>query len=345
MKLSQKHRDILQCIQLRADLSIVELSKLLPYKISTVRYCLKELLENDIIVKKVMIDQTCLGFTPYSLLLGLASQDNIIVQRLIDFLEKAPQVSWVAGIGGNYQLEITFLARHCAEVEGFLNSLSEEAAVTFKSKAISVEPSLYLFGLGFLSTRFQKATPIFYRTNGRIIPIDDVDNRIMHGLANFGCLSYSDLARRLGFPKSTIIPRIEKLKNQGVICGEYYYPNYKELGLQSYHFMVSARRLNKRFLQDFYEYSSNHRNIEMFIRCVGSWDFELIVQVTEQEDIEEITNDINRRFSNFVDNLSIFPRFKVYKSVPYPLLNLIGSSLQLLPQCRVANSVTFLRTT
>ena len=304
MKLSDRDRLVLKCIEHRASCSLSEISKIAKIREHTLRYTVSKLKERGIIVGYApFINVYPLGYTDFTLFFALSSGTKKKHEKVIERLKNGPGVSWMGKVGGAYHYGLAIMARYIDEVFELQASLGKEFGAVFGEKVISVRRSMYAFGRKYFAPK-SASSPIlsFHREKvhrDRVVPIDEEDHYILSGLANLTYSSNRDLARQLGLTHTTLDRRIARLEERGIISGFIYRFNFSQMGLLSFRLLLETKSFDSDFSKRLFEFCKKHPHILHFFESAGSWDFELGVEVYEAEDISEVTTSLYQNFGDF----------------------------------------------
>ncbi len=321
MRISEKERTILACIEHQAEQSIKETQKQTGLRAHTISYSLNRLKTKGIILGKApFINLYPLGLTDYTIYFSLPSNSKNSSQNFFDCLMNSPGVSWLAKLGGEFQVGIAICARRIEEVSKLLNEISKNFGNVFYQKSISVRVSFYAFGRKYL--RSKSNSPNILRSGlfeYSDVEIGEIDHRILSGISNMEFTSQREAARKLGIPISTFQRKIQTLEASGIIEGYIYRLNFSKLNVQTYRFLIYARGINLSLTKRLYEFSKKHPQILHFIECLGAWDYEIGVEVEHSEDATNITQSLYEHFGsefNSIKTLQIYRHMK-YSSYPF----------------------------
>ena len=318
MRLSEKEARILACIELRANISISEVSKATGFREHTVRYTLSSLEKKEIISKSPFINLFRLGYTLHNIFFSLSSDNKRIKDSLLSELEQIPEVSWVAEFGGDFQYGIEICAFELADVKRILYDLSKKFGNIFFQKAVSTQYAAHLLPRRYLAGNKVVGCPLLLKRSGGIVAIDERDEQILSALAKKGGESHRKLAAEIGIPLSTFELRVKKLTDSNVIAGSFYSINPELFGMSSYKLIVYAKGISSSFRDRLLEFSDNHPSLISLHECFGSWDYELGVEVETPQRVAEITQELYDEFGDDMNNIQVLSKFRTLKVVMFP---------------------------
>ena len=112
MTLSSKEAKILSAVELRADLTIPEIRKLVGLREHTIRYALRQLEERKIIARIPFINLFALGYTSHNIFFSLGAESRKQRQDFLDALNKTPNIVWIAEMGAEFEFGIEIICKH-----------------------------------------------------------------------------------------------------------------------------------------------------------------------------------------------------------------------------------------
>ncbi len=321
LQLSDKERKILGAIEHQAEVPVSELQKQTKLRAHSIHYAIASLKRRGIIVGKApFINNYPLGYTDYTIYFSLSSTSKRSTNKLISRLIAAPGVSWVAQLGGDFQIGVAFCARRIEEVSFLLGELSEEFGQLFFQKSISVRISFHAFGRKYLWKRSQNIAPLKIGKLPSSVEINEVDHTILSGLANNEYSSKRELSRLLAIPFSTLERRVGRLEESGVIGGYIYRLNLSGSNLLTYRLLIYSRGIAPMLTQQLYTFCKKHPGVLHFIECMGAWDYEIGVEISHAEELNEIIQALQESVGDGligIKSLQIFKHLK-YSGYPFP---------------------------
>jgi len=329
LKLSQKELDIFYCTQLQPNRPVQKIRELSGYRDHTIRYCVQRGLERGLLIPRCFVNLNLLGYNQYEIFFSTSSEKKQARSELLKALTESEKVSWIGEVGGDFQYGINICARSLCEVMDFLESFSSRFGQIFLEKQIALRISLDYFGNKYFSSKKRAKKSLSYCVTDSRVQIDEVDHKILSTTMDLTHRSRRKLAQQTSLPLSTLEYRIKKLERAGVIVGYYYLINPAQIGIQSFLLLVGLKGVSAHFKQVFYKFCSEHPNIVVFIHNLGSWDFELVVEVEDSRFITTITQDLYDNFGSYLQFVKVLPYFGISKIVEYPFENY--QSLTLLP--------------
>lgn len=319
MKLSEKEGHVIAAVELRADAPMSLLRKESGLREHTIRYALRSLVSRKVITPIPFINLHRVGLTIYSIFFTVGGEKRGAHDALIRSLIAEPGVLWVGEFGGEYQYGIGVAVRRLSELTLFLDALSKKHGAIFHDKAISVQISSTIFPRRYLSSRKITAKPITVTFDQREPAVlDDLDRAILSALTSHGGLSHRQIALMIQAPLSTMELRICKLKNQGVIAAEIYHVNAAAFDMESFKLLVYTKGLDSALTERIAKYCSVQPNVTTLIDCLGSWGYEINVEVKRPEELSRIVQQLYEYFGSSIHTIKTLTKFSYPKVRFFP---------------------------
>ncbi len=304
--------------ELNAELPLAEASRLTGYRIHSIRHTLRRLAEKKIISnKRAFVDLSPLGLYYYSFYFSLSSENQNKKEALINKLSSSPRVLWVLELGSEYQYGISVCARHILEVTSLLNRISLRVGNIFFEKSVCQRLSYTDFGRKYLDPSSILSSPLSYKAAEGVVLTDALDLQIMQ-LISFNYSSINDVARRLGVGVATVARRKRALEEKGIVKGYYYKVDPQAFGMQLFKLLISVKGINPKLYQSLFEFCKMHSSVSYFIESVGSWDYEVGVEVEMAREVTMVTEDFYDSFGHAISSIKIVPVFGYIKYRGYP---------------------------
>lgn len=317
MNLSAADKEILFHAQLRADASAAEIGRHSGHREHTVRYTLDRMKENGVAVPFPFINVYPLGFEQYGIFFSLAAPTSRR-EQVLKTLMTSERVAWILELGGDYQYGVAVYARRSSEVAAFLEELSERFGQIFYEKSIATRVSWELFPRRYLTKKRVGRATMRCGDTGTQVAIQELDHRILQGLTIHRFSSYRELARLLEIPHTTLSYRLRTLAEKGVIAGMALGLDVTKLGMQPYRLLLYVTKLGTGIRRELRRYCAEQQNVFALIECLGSWDFELKVEVDSPADLISVTNSLYDRFGNDLHTIKVLSVLRTRKLAFYP---------------------------
>lgn len=318
MKLSDKESAVLASIELDVEKPIEKIRKETGLREHTIRYAIHSLKERGIILPCPFIDINALGLTIFNIFFSTGLQSSKAKDELAKYIIANKSVVWFAEMGADYPYGIGMVASQIQEAGAFMKALSQKFPGVFYEKALSAHYSSCWFPRRYLGASSSNAKPLISQAPKSIYKTDELDEKVLSGLANIPHKSRRELAQKLGTPLSTLELRISKLEAAGVLAGYYYGVDATKFGMLPYKLIVYAKGVAPELTQKLIEFARSSIWTVHLIECLGSWDYELNVEVKRPEDVVGITQSLYDFCGSRISSIKTLPVFKHLKFSTYP---------------------------
>ena len=306
MTLSEKEVAELAVVELHADLALAEIQKRTNQRGHTIRYNLKRLEDAGIISKAPFIDVYPLGYTGHAIFFSIAPSSSSSKEAFIESLKNHQNVQWLAELGGDYQYVATLFVHHPSEVQDFFDAINQKFGNILFEKTISTRLSFTQFNRKYFggkpdSLSFGSTTPQ---------TINETDAKILSSMAN---------NTKLYISQTTLRFRKKRLKEKHLLLGEFYQINAAEIGMQTHEVFLSAKGASQSLRESLFTFSKKHKYIVHFVSCLGEWDYEIGIEVPDNQTLLATLQEIAEKFGDqlvSMKTLSLFQNLK-YSLFPF----------------------------
>jgi len=114
---------ILSCLQKDGRISFTVMAEQLNVSVGTIRTRVNKLIEDKTIHIVGMVDPDKVGFRSYAHI-AIYVRPAILKEKVINEILKLPEVSFMAGTSGDYDLEVDVMCRNNEHLIEFINTIS-----------------------------------------------------------------------------------------------------------------------------------------------------------------------------------------------------------------------------
>ncbi|MEZ4754690.1 MAG: Lrp/AsnC family transcriptional regulator [Bdellovibrionota bacterium] len=318
LKLTHKERKILSLLEFEPDLTTKELAKKLGHKSTSIAYLLRKLKDSEIIKKTAVINFCRLGYSNIAMFVSFRSVSKEEKVKLINELKANPRIAWIGSFVGEYHFGIAYLARDLTEVTFFLRNLSEKFDHIFTQKIIAPRTSWSKFKRQYFVSEQGSGDFITLQDSSENIVVDELDHNILYILANENYDSIRDVARLVGKPFSTIERRIDRLKEKGVIAKIFYSISDEALRPEFHRLLISTDSISNKIRKNLFNYAKSSTSTIYFVESLGSWDFELGIEVEAPEKVLSICQELHDICDGRLQRIQPLMEVDDYKFSFYP---------------------------
>jgi DNA-binding Lrp family transcriptional regulator len=325
MKLTTNQKRVLGGILLQANKSDVEIGKMLGIPNRTVRQCIDFLTDNGIVKRRtIYVDLPSLGMQQYLIHISLPPKTLTHRDKLVKLLGAADQVSVVAELGGEDQIEIRVCAKGLPRIQRFLEVVAEKFPFPFyvrNTLLIAQQEYSGLAGknlnltpqplLGF-STANTKKAPFF---------LDEKDHHILSALANGTYRNMQQVAREVSIGATSLAYRIQTLEKASVIVGYFYLMDIKLIDEHPLYLLVKCRALTEGDRKRLTEFCRRHTRIAWISFFVGGYSAEIFLSAASYEEANQVINNLATSFDDLFESIKVVPQMDFSKYSYYPFKN------------------------
>jgi len=319
MKLDANTRLVLYWIEMNAAASIPSIARSLKLREGLVRYQISLLKDRGILKRKrTFINSSVLGYSNYVVYFSLGFGGN--QEKFLSSLSSHPQVWWMAEIGGNYQYAVSMSALSIHEIIEAFEKITDKHNVCITKKEISIRIGVDRFSRKYLVHNPKNIRTFHLGKTSDEIVVDQIDKKVLRTLSYRDEMSQRELAQKENIPLATFERRLKNLEINGIIQGYFYETDLSSLGVQQYVFLLETKGFSKEFADKIYDFSQKHSLVRKLVSCVGRWDYELEINITNYSEIKLFRNDLCSNFDNEIADISMYPLIKHKSTPPFDLI-------------------------
>ncbi len=137
--------------------------------------------------------------------------------------------------------------------------------------------------------------------------LDLYDQKILHELDKNARAPASEIAKKVRLSKVSVVNRIKKLVEKGVIKNFMTQIDYRLLDYNIYHIYYKLQNISAEKEKEFYNYLINNHLIGYVARIDGSYDTFIVPLAKTATDLDLILTEINHKFGQFIKERVILP--------------------------------------
>lgn len=259
-----------------------------------------------------------IGYLDYGLYIGLQRSDKEKEAQFKEYLIRHDRVTYFSKVGGHFSFIVGLLARDSIEFHKQLKDLSGRFGSIIYRKELITRISLQSYPRSYLLGDSHVSNLPFFGGNIQSEDIDYIDKSILSLLATDARISIVEMHQKLDIPASTMVSRIKNLESKKIITGYYALISSETFGYQSYNLLIKVPSLSESQESSLRSFCESHPNVTWLITTAGAWDFEIGVEVENQERLQEIIDAIKDQNQSImdIDFLTIFNNLK-YNQYPF----------------------------
>ena len=316
--ISLKDRKLLYYIESNARIPNTLLGKKIGLNSDVVGYKIKKL-ENKEILKQYIgyINFHKLGFIDFGIYISLKNLNHVKEKQFIEFIRDNENISYFSRTGGNYDFIVGILSRDPIELHSIIKEITQKYSGLIDQLDIVTRISLTHFSRKYLlSVENNNKQPYFGGTLSNF-KIDELDHKILKILSENARERVMEISKKIKAPVSTVISRMKKLEKEEIITGYYALINPAKYNYQSYNLLIKASNLNEKEEKRLFEFCEKHPHITWLIKTLGQWDYEIGIEIENQEKLQEIIAEL-RGLSPLLTKIDFLAIFNTLKYSLYP---------------------------
>ncbi|MBU2576687.1 MAG: AsnC family transcriptional regulator [Nanoarchaeota archaeon] len=300
-KLDNIDKRILFELDKNARIPDTKLAKLVRKSKESVRYRIKKLIEDKIILGfTTWIDPTKLGYQTTKIYLNLS---NIPEKKkaFIEYVKKDKRLFWLGIAEGSWNAGLTFFVKSNNEFFELKNEIfSKFKDLILDSKTAS------LVSIHYHDKTFLYKTPTKYETmfeNPEDKELDEISIKILKLLFKNSRENVASIAYTNNTSVDIVRNRIKKMEQLGIIKRYTIAINYEELGYEFYKTFLYFKNINNNDLRGLVIYCENQENIIHLVKQISPWDIELEIMCKSYKEYNEIISKLTEKFSEIINNV------------------------------------------
>jgi DNA-binding Lrp family transcriptional regulator len=261
---------------------------------------------------RAKINSSLLGFSTFGVYLQLNKATD--EKFLIDELKKNPFVRWIVSCTGKWDLIFSISARDIGHFHSILHKIMAKAEKYIKS----YDTNIFLYTKDFIPEFVfefgRKEEPALKELHeGKTIKLDKKDVMLLDILQNTARMPILLISQKLGISPYAVRYKIKSLIQSGVINQFKPSINYEALGYGWYQILIHTKNLSEKEEKYFLETLRTIKGVTYILKCIGKWNFEIIMNVQDNWKFRESLLELRTKLSDYIlsyDTLIIFRNYK-----------------------------------
>jgi Lrp/AsnC family leucine-responsive transcriptional regulator len=319
--LDKKDKKLLYELDLNSRRTLKELAKAVGLSKNSISYRIENLKQRGVIKQfHTILDVGKLGFTSYRLYLSLENVTKQKETEILQFLCDQSIVTWAVSVDGEYDIALLLLVNKSKDLTNFWNELLRKYLNHINKRNLSVMSASHYFSRAYFLDLPKNSYELnFISEPTNEILVDSTDRDILKYLAPNSDISILNLSEKTGLNTKTVISRIKKMKDLGVILGYKAVLDLEKLGFQYYKIHCKLHAIDSDTLQKIYSYIFNHPNIVYRNEIIGGEDLDFEVQVKNVTALRNLLEEMKEKFGNYISSYSYLHYYKEHKFVLMPI--------------------------
>lgn len=315
-KLSAGDLSILGHLELNADLPLSELAKLLGKHSVVVHRQVQRLIECGVIRGKTAVfDVSMLGLIEYGFYLVLGPRTEQLRRKFLDFLAQQAGVSWMAEVGGEFDLALNVLARHPREVLHLFDLCTTKFPGLIVRKEMVQRTTRIRCFRGYLGGK--RGIRFRMGESDTSISLSTGERKIVQCLDSLAFESFRELAQKNQVSVATFTRSIRHFKEVGFLKGFGYRLNTEKLGRLQFRMMLTFKHIHHRSIIALEKLLPSLEGAKLLVRCLGAWDYEIEYDAVSHIAARELSTTIWGAFGEDLSSVRVVPIFEHVRYVSF----------------------------
>jgi DNA-binding Lrp family transcriptional regulator len=286
-----------------------------------VKYRIDRLLDKGIIIRfHTVVNYFRLGVVKFKLYLRLSNADKEKIEEIGKYFCNHNKTEWVARTTGRWDMIIGFLVRNVNEFDDEIQIVFNKYSKYIQEKGVTTTLYLAHEVRGFLGPKKgNNRTPVVYHTSkDPQEEIDETDEEILRALTNNARIQTTTLATQLRTTPRVIQYRLKELQRKNIILAHRVHLDPGSMNRIFCKLIIYLSSYTKERLKTFISYASSIEGAVWPQRVMGSWGFELDMELKNYEEFQGVVLDLTEKFPDIIKNHEFCILSKEYKLDLYP---------------------------
>ncbi|MBI2105525.1 AsnC family transcriptional regulator [Candidatus Woesearchaeota archaeon] len=135
--------------------------------------------------------------------------------------------------------------------------------------------------------------------------LDKKDFKILYELDNNARIPYSKLSKKIGLSQESVRYRINKLVKEEIIRKFFTVIDISKLGFTFYKILLKLHNINEKKMEEITDYLSKNKDVVWLVSLDGNFDIGLVVKVKSILELNNIIEEIDKKFSQYINRRTI----------------------------------------
>lgn len=315
-KLDSRDQKILAELDRNARQSNSQIGKKVGISKETVKYRIDRLKERGIIIRfHTITNYFKLGVMKFKLYMRLTNATKKQREEIATYFKDHPKTEWVVLTTGRWDIIIGFMLHNINEFDDELQTFLKKYADKVLDRTITMTLELVYRERGFLGKRKDAMLGLTtYTSRDEQAMIDGTDREILRLMTNNARLPSTEIAKQIGTTARIVQYRIKELEKKRIILAYKVHLEPKAMGRIFCKAILSLNNTTKERLDQFVSYASSVPGAVWPQRVLGSWDFELDLELESYDAFQDVVADLMERFPDLIqahDFIIVSKEFKL----------------------------------
>lgn len=297
----------------RQPVSII--AKKLKLSRDIVNYRMQSFLKEKLLMKYyTIIDISKLGYAAHKNFIRFQNVTEAKEKEFILFIQKNPDVVYSASYDGRFDVVVSLWSRNVEELAEHLKELDTKfGSFIAEREIVSIIKGEYCVRDYLIDKKTYTKRKYLFGSVPQKVKIDEIDKKILVELGENARISSVEIASKLNLSADAIAKRIKKLEQTGIIQNYNIVPNEEVYPFTHYKIIIALHNINEQKEKKLEEYCRQNKNIWYFCKCLGSWNFEIDLDVSSREGFRKFLRDFKISFFDIIKDYSVLTAFRTNK--------------------------------
>jgi Lrp/AsnC family leucine-responsive transcriptional regulator len=314
VKIDKKDLEILYQLDINSRQSLKSIGSKVYLKKNVVQYRIEKLIKNGVIKNfYTSINFHKLGYINIGIDINYQYYTPKIEEEIIQYFKLSDYSWFISNVQGYYDLLVLFSVKNMTQFFNFWRKTLIKYRYYFQDANILFFTRTRYFPASYLLDKFNYLDREKHEIvdGGIQTEIDDIDYNILRQIALDSRKLLSDIGKELNISSTTVVKRLKKLKNSGIINSYRVNIDYSKLGLQLFNVRYSLKNFEN--LNEIIDYVKRNPNLISVSEIIGRWDLSLNYYIKNYNYLHEIICDILEKYPNSFKNRLTFCYPEIYK--------------------------------
>lgn len=302
-----KDRKILYELDLNCRQSNAQIGKKVGLGRDVVSYRINKMEEDGIIRNYwALIDTFRLGYDVFRIYINFQYVSSDIKKEIVKYFVDYRNSWVVATIKGEIDLDVVTWVKNIYEFYKFWDDTLDKYGGYFEKYSISIYTEAMVYKKSYLLPEIREDARLInsLKCGCKAVEIDETDYKLLNELAVNARDSLINLAEKLGCSSQSVSYRIKNLVESKVIKSYRVNIDLPKIGLNSY--KVDIYLKDHKLKKPVFDYLKEKPYLEFMNFAIGWADLEPELVVKNFEELLNILDEINNRFSGAIKKQSFF---------------------------------------
>ncbi len=302
-KIDIKNKKILFELDKNSRLSISKIGKKIGLSQEVTFNRVNKLLEQNIIKRfQTVVAISKIGFVAPKIYLQLQNTSKKEIEELQNYLIQHKKVFWFGICQGRWDLIIGYWSKNAFEFGELMDELLNKFSKIILEREITFGKDTIQFNRKWLYPTQSEIIETKFESKLEKNKLDHIEEEILKYLANNARLTTTELAKLINITPSIIRYKLKQLETKQIISGYKLALNTHKLGYENCKAFIYFKNITEKRKKELIQFCKQHPQIINIVLCVGSWDFEIEMEVKNFEQYYTIMEDIKEIFKDIIKN-------------------------------------------